>query len=162
MDYETLRYERDGHVTVLTYDRPNHRNAASRQMNRELANRVCARQGEFVLVITGEGDASVRLGSRGRRRNRRGRPAGLGPVQDSVYNTPGECGYTRRVDVSAGDRRGQRLGGRRRARGTLCSPTSGSPRRTLSSVPERRWNIVGSDSMNVRLTLAVATAARWK
>ena len=24
MDYETLRYERDGHVTVLTYDRPEH------------------------------------------------------------------------------------------------------------------------------------------
>jgi hypothetical protein len=36
MDYETLRYERDGHVTVLTYDRPEQRNAVSRQMNGEL------------------------------------------------------------------------------------------------------------------------------
>ena len=32
-DYETLRYETDGHVTVLTYDRPEQRNAVSRKMN---------------------------------------------------------------------------------------------------------------------------------
>ena len=35
-DYETLRYETDGHVTVLTYDRPEQRNAVSRKMNTEL------------------------------------------------------------------------------------------------------------------------------
>ena len=35
MDYETLRYEPDGHVVVLTYDRPQQRNAISRQMNAE-------------------------------------------------------------------------------------------------------------------------------
>jgi enoyl-CoA hydratase/carnithine racemase len=28
-DYETLRYETDGHVTVLTYDRPEQRNAVA-------------------------------------------------------------------------------------------------------------------------------------
>src|SRR5438477_50510 len=33
MAYETLRYEPDGHVVVLTYDRPEQRNAISRQMN---------------------------------------------------------------------------------------------------------------------------------
>ena len=36
MTYETLRYEPDGHVVVLTYDRPEQRNAISRQMNAEL------------------------------------------------------------------------------------------------------------------------------
>ena len=36
MDYETLRYERDGHVVVLTYDRLEQRNAISRRMNAEL------------------------------------------------------------------------------------------------------------------------------
>ena len=35
-DYETLRYETDGHVTVLTYDRPEQRNAVNRVMNAEL------------------------------------------------------------------------------------------------------------------------------
>ena len=36
MDYRNLKYERDGHVTVLTYDRPEQRNAISREMNAEL------------------------------------------------------------------------------------------------------------------------------
>jgi len=41
-DYETLRYEPDGHVVVLTYDRPEQRNAISRQMNEELHRRQLA------------------------------------------------------------------------------------------------------------------------
>ena len=36
MTHETLRYEPDGHVVALTYDRPEQRNAVSRQMNPEL------------------------------------------------------------------------------------------------------------------------------
>ena len=79
MDYETLRYERDGHVTVLTYARPEQRNAVSRQMNRELHDawqRFRDAEDEFVLVITGEGDAfcagwdledAAELGEGGRR-----------------------------------------------------------------------------------------------
>ena len=60
MDYETLRYEHDGHVTVLTYDRPDQHNAVSRQMNRELHHawqRFRDDEDAFVLVITGAGDA---------------------------------------------------------------------------------------------------------
>ena len=36
MSYETTRYERDGRVAVLTYNRPEQRNAISRKMNAEL------------------------------------------------------------------------------------------------------------------------------
>src|SRR6266508_253646 len=60
MSYETIRYERDGHVAVLTYDRPGQRNAVSRQMNAELHDaweRFRDSEDAFVLVITGEGDA---------------------------------------------------------------------------------------------------------
>jgi enoyl-CoA hydratase len=60
MSYETLRYEADGHVRVLTYDRPEQRNAVNRQMNRELHDvwhRFRDDDGAFVLVITGAGDA---------------------------------------------------------------------------------------------------------
>ena len=60
MDYETLSYERDGHVTVLTYDRPEQRNAVSREMNAELHDawqRFRDDDDAFVLVITGAGDA---------------------------------------------------------------------------------------------------------
>ncbi|MBW2211288.1 MAG: 2-(1,2-epoxy-1,2-dihydrophenyl)acetyl-CoA isomerase, partial [Deltaproteobacteria bacterium] len=34
--YETIKYELDDHVAVLTYNRPKQRNAISRQMNLEL------------------------------------------------------------------------------------------------------------------------------
>ena len=60
MAYETLRYERDGHVVVLTYDRPEQRNAISRTMNAELHDawqRFRDDDEAFVLVITGAGDA---------------------------------------------------------------------------------------------------------
>ena len=60
MAYETIRYERDGHVAVLTYDRPDQRNAVSRQMNAELHDAWARFRDEddaFVLVITGEGEA---------------------------------------------------------------------------------------------------------
>ena len=36
LDYETLQSEQDGHVVVLTYNRPEARNAVSVQMNEEL------------------------------------------------------------------------------------------------------------------------------
>jgi len=36
VDYDTLLYEQDRHVVVLTYNRPEARNAVSIQMNEEL------------------------------------------------------------------------------------------------------------------------------
>ena len=60
MEYRTLNYELDGHVAVLTYDRPEQRNAVSREMNAELHHawrRFRDEPDAFVLVITGAGDA---------------------------------------------------------------------------------------------------------
>src|SRR5438876_498783 len=56
MDYETLRYEQDGHVVTLIYDRPDQHNAVNRTMNRELHHawqRFRDDESAFVLVITG-------------------------------------------------------------------------------------------------------------
>ena len=36
MEYDEITYELDDHVAVLTYDRPEQRNAVSRRMNTEL------------------------------------------------------------------------------------------------------------------------------
>ena len=88
------------HVAVLTYDRPEQRNAVSRRMNAELHHawrRFRDDDDAFVLVITGTGDAFC---------------AGW-DLQDAadwprpewdefrthVYDSAGDCGYTRRVDV---------------------------------------------------------------
>src|SRR5919206_179045 len=56
MSYKTLQYEPDGHVVVLTYNRPEQRNAISREMNAELHDawrRFRDDDDAFVLVITG-------------------------------------------------------------------------------------------------------------
>jgi 1,4-dihydroxy-2-naphthoyl-CoA synthase len=42
LSYETLKYEQDGPVVVLTYNRPEARNAVSVQMNEELHSRGSA------------------------------------------------------------------------------------------------------------------------
>ena len=99
-DYENLRYERDGHVTVLTYDRPEQRNAVSRQMNAELHDawgRFRDSDDAFVLVITGEGEAFCAGWDLA---DAAETTAGdWDEFRTHVYNSPGDCGYSRRIDV---------------------------------------------------------------
>jgi enoyl-CoA hydratase len=163
MDYETLRYERDGHVTVLTYDRPEQRNAVNRQMNRELHHawqRFRDADDEFVLVITGEGDAfcagwdledAAELGE-GPRPN-------WDQFKISVFNSPGECGYTRRVDifkpVIAAVNGWAVAAGLENA---LLADIRIASENAVFGALERRWNIVGGDGMTVRLNLTVGYA----
>jgi enoyl-CoA hydratase len=159
-DYETLRYEVDGHVTVLTYDRPDQRNAVSRQMNRELHNawqRFRDDPDAFVLVITGEGDAfcagwdledAAELGE--------GEPPDWDEFRTSILNTPGECGYTRRVDVfkpviAAVNGWAVAAG----LENALLADIRIAAENAVFGALERRWNIVAGDGMTVRLPLVV-------
>src|SRR3954468_23480115 len=163
MDYETLRYERDGHVTVLTYDRPEQRNAVSRQMNLELHDawqRFRDAEDEFVLVITGEGDAfcagwdledAAELGEGGQ--------PDWDQFKTSIYNTPGECGYTRRVDVfkpviAAVNGWAVAAG----LENALLADIRIAAENAVFGALERRWNIVAGDGMTVRLPLVVGHA----
>jgi enoyl-CoA hydratase len=160
MDYETLRYEQDGHVTVLTYDRPEQRNAVSRQMNRELHHawqRFRDDPEAFVLVITGEGDAfcagwdledAAELGE--------GDPPDWDEFRTSIFNSSGECGYTRRVDVfkpviAAVNGWAVAAG----LENALLADIRIAAENAIFGALERRWNIVGGDGMTVRLPLVV-------
>src|SRR6266511_2792795 len=160
MDYETLRYERDGHVTVLTYDRPEQRNAVSRQMNRELHHawqRFRDDPEAFVLVITGEGDAfcagwdledAAELGE--------GEPPDWDEFRTSIYNAPGECGYTRRLDVfkpviAAVNGWAVAAG----LENALLADIRIVAENAIFGALERRWNIVAGDGRTVRLPLVV-------
>ena len=102
MDYETLIYEQQDHVVTLTYNRPDQHNAVNRTMNRELHHawqRFRDDDDAFVLVITGAGDTTFCAGWD------LADAASLTETPDyeffrrSLYNSPGECGYTRRVDI---------------------------------------------------------------
>jgi enoyl-CoA hydratase len=160
VDYETLRYESDGHVTVLTYDRPEQRNAVSRQMNRELHHawqRFRDDPEAFVLVITGEGEAfcagwdledAAELGE--------GEPPDWDEFRTSILNTPGECGYTRRLDVfkpviAAVNGWAVAAG----LENALLADIRIVAENTVFGALERRWNIVAGDGMTVRLPLVV-------
>jgi len=160
MSYEHLRYETDGRVVVLTYDRPEQRNAISRAMNLELHDawqRFRDDDDAFVLVITGAGDAFC---------------AGW-DLQDAadwptpewdefrrdLYTLPGACGYTRRVDVFKPVIAA--VNGWAVAAGletALLADIRIASANAVFGALERRWNIVAGDGMTVRLPLAVGFA----
>jgi enoyl-CoA hydratase len=155
--YDTLRYEQNGHVTVLTYNRPERRNAVSLKMNEELHDawqRFRDDGDAFVLVITGAGDAFC---------------AGwdLDDVSDwpepdweefrrFIFNSPGSCGYTRRVDVfkpviAAVNGWAVAAG----LENALLADIRIVAENAVFGALERRWNIVAGDGMTVRLPLIV-------
>jgi enoyl-CoA hydratase/carnithine racemase len=102
MDYETLVYEHDAHVVTLTLSRPDQHNAINREMAAELQHawrRFRDDDDAFVLVLTGAGDTTFCAGWD------LADAAALDELGDfdryrlSIYDDPGPCGYTRRVDV---------------------------------------------------------------
>jgi len=156
-EYNTLSYERDGHVTVLTYDRPEQRNAVSREMNAELHDawqRFRDDPDAFVLVITGRGDAfcagwdladaaQTELGD-------------WSEFKTHAYNSPGDCGYTRRVDVfkpviAAVNGWAVAAG----LENALLADIRIVADNAVFGALERRWNIVAGDGMTVRLPMVV-------
>src|SRR4051795_6090393 len=157
MSWETIRYERDDHVAVLTYARPEQRNAISRAMNAELheAWRQFRDDDEaFVLVITGEGEAFCAGWDLA--------DAAATAVDDwdefrtHVYNSPGDCGYTPRADVFKPVKAA--VNGWAVAAGlenALLADIRIVAENAVFGALERRWNIVAGDGMTVRLPLVV-------
>jgi enoyl-CoA hydratase len=158
--FETLRYEQDEHVVVLTYDRPEQRNAISRQMNAELHDawqRFRDDESAFVLVITGAGDAFCAGWDLA--------DAAEWPQPDldefrrDLYTAPGVCGYTRRADVFkpviAAVNGWAVAAGLENA--LLADIRIASPSAVFGAL-ERRWNIVAGDGLTVRLPLVVGFA----
>src|SRR6476661_3642551 len=157
MDYHHLTYEQDGHVVTLTYDRPEQHNAINSEMAEELHHawqRFRDDDDAFVLVITGAGDAFC---------------AGWDledvsnwPEPDweqfrrELFNSPGSCGYTRRVDifkpVIAAVNGWAVAAGLENA---LLADIRIVAENAVFGALERRWNIVAGDGMTVRLPLVV-------
>jgi enoyl-CoA hydratase len=160
MTYQTIRYKRDAHVVVLTYNRPEQRNAVSRQMNAELHEawrRFRDDDDAFVLVITGEGEAFCAGWDLA--------DAAETTVENwdqyrtHVYDSPGDCGYTRRVDVfkpviAAVNGWAVAAG----LENALLADIRIVAENAVFGALERRWNIVAGDGMTVRLPLVVGYA----
>jgi enoyl-CoA hydratase len=160
MTYQTIRYERDAHVVVLTYDRPEQRNAVSRQMNAELHEawrRFRDDDDAFVLVITGEGEAfcagwDLADAAETTIEN-------WDQYRTHTYDSPGDCGYTRRIDVfkpviAAVNGWAVAAG----LENALLADIRIVAENAVFGALERRWNIVAGDGMTVRLPLVVGYA----
>jgi enoyl-CoA hydratase len=156
-EYNTLSYEQDGHVTVLTYDRPEQRNAVSREMNDELHDawqRFRDDPDAFVLVITGRGDAFCAgwdLADAAQTEL-----PDWSEFKTHAYNSPGDCGYTRRVDVfkpviAAVNGWAVAAG----LENALLADIRIVAENAVFGALERRWNIVAGDGMTVRLPMVV-------
>src|SRR3954462_14702567 len=157
MEYEQITYELSDHVAVLTYDRPEQRNAVSRRMNTELHHawrRFRDDDDAFVLVITGAGDAFCAGW------DLQDAADGPGPGWDdfrpNACAPPGDCGYPRRVDVfkpviAAVNGWAVAAG----LENALLADIRIASENAVFGALERRWNIVAGDGMTVRLPLVV-------
>src|SRR6476620_7430952 len=99
MTYETLKYEQQEHVVVLTYNRPEQHNAISRRMNAELHEafqRFRDDDSAFVLVITGAGETTFCAGWDLQDAANLSELGDYDTYRVSLHNSPGECGYTRK------------------------------------------------------------------
>jgi enoyl-CoA hydratase len=162
MDYRTLLYERDGHVVTLVYNRPEHHNAVNRLMNRELHHawqRFRDDDDAFVLVITGAGETTFCAGWDLQDAAERSELGDYDRYRRELYSSPGECGYTRRVDVFKPVIAA--VNGYAFAAGletALLADIRIAAENAEFGALERRWNIVGADGMTVRLPLVVGFA----
>jgi enoyl-CoA hydratase len=162
MDYETLIYEHDRHVVTLTYNRPHQHNAISRKMNKELHHawqRFRDDEDAFVLVITGAGETTFSAGWDLQDASELDDLGDWDAFRVSVFNSPGECGYTRRVDVFKPVIAA--VNGYAFAAGletALLADIRIAADNAEFGALERRWNIVGGDGMTVRLPLVVGFA----
>jgi enoyl-CoA hydratase/carnithine racemase len=162
MDYETLRYEQDGHVVTLTYDRPDQHNAINGAMNAELHDawqRFRDDSDAFVLVITGAGEEAFCAGWDLADAAQLTELGDYDAFRVSLYNSPGACGYTRKADVFKPVIAA--VNGYAFAAGletALLADVRVAAANAEFGALERRWNIVGGDGMTVRLPLVVGFA----
>ena len=162
MDYESLRYEQADHVVTLTYNRPEQHNAVNRLMNRELHEawqRFRDDDEAFVLVITGAGDTTFCAGWDLQDAAELDELGDYDQFRVQLHNSPGECGYTRKVDIFKPVIAA--INGYAFAAGletALLADIRIAADNAEFGALERRWNIVGGDGMTVRLPLVVGFA----
>jgi enoyl-CoA hydratase len=160
MGYRTITYELDDHVAVLTYNRPEQRNAISSEMNAELQDawqRFRDDDEAFVLVLTGAGDAFC-AGWDLADAAEWPRPE-WDEFRRALHTEPGVCGYTRRTDVfkpviAAVNGWAVAAG----LENALLADIRIVAENAVFGALERRWNIVAGDGMTVRLPLVVGWA----
>lgn len=162
MDYQTLLYRHEGHIVTLVYSRPEQHNAINRQMNLELHHawqRFRDDDDAFVLVITGAGETTFCAGWDLQDAAELSTLGDYDAYRRDLYNLPGYCGYTRKVDIFKPVIAA--VNGYAFAAGletALLADIRIAAENAEFGATERRWNIVAGDGMTARLPLVVGFA----
>jgi enoyl-CoA hydratase len=162
MAYETLVYEKEDHVVTLIYNRPSQHNAISQAMNLELHDawqRFRDDDDAFVLIITGAGETTFCAGWDLQDAASLSDPGDFDRYRRDLYNLPGACGYTRKVDIFKPVIAA--INGYAFAAGletALLADIRIAAENAEFGALERRWNIVAGDGMTARLPLVVGFA----
>jgi enoyl-CoA hydratase len=146
MGYNKILYEKKEHIVIITLNRPEVHNCLSLETASELHQAWQTFRDDddaFVAIMTGAGKKASSMGDFDRQRA-------------NLYNSPGPCGYTRRVDLFK-----PTIG----AINGYCFAAGLETACTLDiriavdhaefGCLERRWNIVLADGGNVRLPMIV-------
>src|SRR6516164_8536415 len=113
----------------------------------------------FVLVITGAGETTFCAGWDLQDAADLSEPGDWDAFRVGLYNSPGECGYTRKADIFKPVIAA--VNGYAFAAGletALLADIRIAAENAEFGALERRWNIVGGDGMTVRLPLVVGFA----
>lgn len=159
MDYSKIIYEKKGHVTIITLNRPEVHNCLSRETAVELHHAWQDFRDDddaFVAIMTGAGEKAFSAGWDLKEAAQLTRTGNYDRARAMLYNSPGPCGYTRRVDIfkpTIGAINGYCF-----AAGleTACSlDIRIAAEHAEFGCLERRWNIVLADGGDVRLPMIV-------
>lgn len=159
MTYETISYECAEHVVTLTLNRPEQHNAINRTMNRELQDAFVRFRDDddaFVMVLTGAGERSFCAGWDLQDASEWIELGDWDRYRTEIYNSPGVCGYTRRVDIFKPIIAA--VNGYAFAAGLetcMLADIRIASENAQFGATERRWNIVAGDGMTARLPLLV-------
>jgi enoyl-CoA hydratase len=157
-----LLYEVRDHIARVTINRPERRNAMSWDVItglRQAAADAKADDDVRVLVLTGAGEQAFCAGWDLQDAAELTELGDYDAFRASIYNSPGECGYTRRADIFKPVIAA--VNGYAFAAGletALLADIRIAAENAEFGALERRWNIVGGDGMTVRLPLVVGFA----
>jgi enoyl-CoA hydratase len=102
MDYSKILYEKQEHVVIITLNRPEVHNCLSRKTALELHDaRQTFRDDDdaFVAIMTGAGEKAFSAGWDLKEAAQLTSMGDYDRQRVNLYNSPGPCGYTRRVDI---------------------------------------------------------------
>lgn len=159
MNYHNILYGKEGHVVTITLNRPEVHNCLSADTALELHHAWRTFRDDddaFVAIMTGAGDKAFSAGWDLRDASRLTEPIDFDRFRVDLYNSPGPCGYTRRVDIfkpTIGAINGYCFAAGLETACTLDIRIAAE--HAEFGCLERRWNIILADGGTQRLPMIV-------